>query len=245
MTAPGWQLRRLPVCASTEIELARWLARREREGRPLPESGTCLAVVSRRQRFGMGQQGRIWHSPVGGLWLSAAFPWPTAVDGSTPLALAAALGLALQLERLGLRPQIKWPNDLLLDGRKLAGVLPRLRWRGGTMRWAQVGVGINGVNQVPDGAVSLAKGLAGHRWHPMATPRRMEPLILNGLSWAAAEGGRLETVRCQVNSRLWQPVSGWPHAGRRWQVHGVTAAGGLQLSSGDESIVLQRQQPEA
>lgn len=238
MTAPGWQLRRLPVCASTEIELARWLARREREGRPLPESGTCLAVVSRRQRFGMGQQGRIWHSPVGGLWLSAAFPWPTAVDGSTPLALAAALGLALQLERLGLRPQIKWPNDLLLDGRKLAGVLPRLRWRGGTMRWAQVGVGINGVNQVPDGAVSLAKGLAGHRWHPMATPRRMEPLVLSGVAWAVAGATQVDKVLASVDQRLWQPIGGWPHAGKLWQVRGITAAGGLRLERPGESLTL-------
>lgn len=45
--------------------------------------------------------------------------------GGAPLTLAAAVGMALQLEQLGLQPQIKWPNDLLLEGRKLGA-----SWRG-------------------------------------------------------------------------------------------------------------------
>ncbi len=199
-----WQRRRLPVCASTEIELARWLQARERAGLPLPTGQRALVVVARRQRFGVGQQGRIWQSPPGGLWLSAALPWPT---GAAPLALAAAVGLALQLEGLGLRPRIKLPNDLLIDGRKLAGVLARLRWRGGRIRWAQLGVGLNGINRPPPGAIALAEALGSRRWHPLATPRRLEPLVLAGLSWAAAQAEAPARVLAEAEARL---LHRWP-----------------------------------
>lgn len=236
--ALSWQLRRLPVCASTEIELARWLAARERAGLPLPGGQRALAVRSTRQRFGVGQQGRIWQSPPGGLWLSAALPWPAVPAAAAPLALAAAVGLALQLEALGLRPQIKWPNDLLIDGRKLAGVLPRLRWRGGSIRWAQLGVGLNGVNRPPAGAIALAEALGCRRWHPRATPRRLEPLVLAGLGWAVAQASAPLQVLAAAEARLWRPAGGWWHHNRCWQVQGLTAEGGLQLSHAGETITV-------
>lgn len=251
----NWQLRRLPVCASTEWELARWLARRERAGLPLPGDGPgaasrlALAVVARRQRFGVGQQGRVWVSPPGGLWLSAALPWPAAPQGSAPLALAAAVGLALQLEAIGLRPQIKWPNDVLIDGRKLAGVLPRLRWRAGAIRWAQLGVGLNGINRVPPGAISLAAALRDRRrsrcWHPRAAPRRLEPLVLAALNWCAAHASAADTIRLLAEARLWRPADGWGHGGRRWQVQGLGPNGGLCLVDGSARIILERTAPSA
>jgi BirA family biotin operon repressor/biotin-[acetyl-CoA-carboxylase] ligase len=58
-------LRVLPVCASTELELERWLT----AGAVPP-----LALLARQQRHGHGQRGRVWHSPPGGVWLSAALP---------------------------------------------------------------------------------------------------------------------------------------------------------------------------
>jgi BirA family biotin operon repressor/biotin-[acetyl-CoA-carboxylase] ligase len=239
-------LRRLPVCASTEIELARWLAVREARGLALPGRSQGFAVLARRQRFGVGQQGRVWHSPAGGLWLSAAFPWSAALSAA-PLALAASVGLALQLERLGLRPRIKWPNDLLLEGRKLAGVLPRLRWRGTAVRWAQVGVGLNGVNRVPAGAIALAEALASRlggsgrpRFHPGAMPARLEPLVLAGLSWAAARVDAAECIRDEAEARLWVPAHGWIHDRRHWQVRGLSLNGGLLLQHGEERRTLVR-----
>jgi BirA family transcriptional regulator, biotin operon repressor / biotin---[acetyl-CoA-carboxylase] ligase len=224
-----WQLRLLPVCASTERELERRLG-----AGLLPP----VALLAQQQRHGHGQQGRLWQSPPGGVWLSAALPWPAAPEGSASLALAAALGIALQLERLGLRPQIKWPNDLLLDGRKLAGILPRLRWRGGQVRYAQLGVGINGVNRVPEGAINLAAAL-GHGRHPQAQPARLAARLLRGLEWAAAAAGQAELVRRQAEQRLWRPA--WlEHEGERWSVAGLAADGGLRLRRGPAVAVLQR-----
>lgn len=218
------------MCASTEIELARWLLAREASGRPLPAEGSALVVRAARQRFGRGQQGRPWHSPQGGLWLSAALPWPSQ-SGTAALGLAVAVGLALQLEQLGLRPGIKWPNDLLLDGNKLAGLLPRLRHRGAQVRWAQVGIGLNGQNRVPPGATSLAAAL-GRVGHPEASPRRLELRVLAALDWAAAWAPAAAAVRDLADARLWRPSQGMEHDGRRWWVEGVELDGRLRLHSG-------------
>lgn len=219
----------MPVCASTELELERWLA----DGVRPP-----LVVCARQQRHGHGQQGRIWQSPPGGVWLSAALPWPAESTGAASLALASALGIALELEALGLRPQIKWPNDLLISGRKLAGILPRLRWRGGQVRYAQLGVGINGLNHGPDGAINLAAAL-GANAHPQAHPERLAARVLRGLEWAAAAADQPELVRRQAELRLWRPE--WiAHEGEHWQVAGLEAEGGLRIRRNEAVAVVQR-----
>lgn len=222
-SALPWRLRWLPVCASTECERDRWLA----AGAAAP-----LAVIARRQTDGRGQQGRTWLSPAGGVWLSAALPWPqpaaTGVPQAAP-ALAVALGLALQLEALGLEPRIKWPNDLLLNGHKLAGVLPRLCWRGGRLQACCVGVGLNGRNRLPDQAIGL----------PEIRPARLTAHVLRALEWAVAAADQAELVRLQAERRLWHtaPVA---HQGRRWRVNGLALDGGLRLRDGEDMVVLRR-----
>ncbi|WP_414026871.1 hypothetical protein [Cyanobium sp. ATX-6F1] len=131
--------------------------------------------------------------------MSAALPWPPQVDGTAALGLAVAVGLALQLEALGLEPRLKWPNDLLVQGAKVAGLLPRLRRRGERIRWAQVGLGLNGHNPVPPGgwpwpvpwaaAASIPlRSLPGRCW-PWSGPPPM-PWPLNGC------GGRRRVACC-------------------------------------------------
>lgn len=223
-----WRIAHRSVCASTELELERWLA----------AAAPPLVVIADRQRFGHGQQGRPWCSPAGGAWLSAAIPWPASASTSAALGLAVALGLALQLEALGLQPRIKWPNDLLIEGRKLAGLLPRLRWRGAQVRHAQLGVGLNGWNPVPAGAINLAEAL-GRRRHPEARPDRLAARALRGLEWAVAAAQQPELVRRQAEQRLWRP-DGFAHQGKRWQVLGLAADGGLRLEHQGALVTLQR-----
>ena len=258
--ALSWQVRRFAVCASTERQLERWLRSRERERRPLPGAlagglaggpAGGLAVVAAHQRFGQGQRGRPWNSPVGGLWLSAAMPWPTALADSASLSLAVAVGLALQLEALGALVQLKWPNDVLVGGRKLAGILPRLRLRGAQVRWAQVGLGLNGINHPPSGAVSLAQALSQglarapsclpHRpFHPKAKPQRLLKPVLAALDWAQAMANEPELVRQQAEARLHRPAEGLLHGGQIWQVAGLEPDGGLRLQRPGATFILQR-----
>jgi BirA family biotin operon repressor/biotin-[acetyl-CoA-carboxylase] ligase len=86
------------------------------------EAGTV--VVADEQTGGRGSRGRGWRSPPGGLWLSALYR-PGLAAGTELLSLRVGLAVAQAVEALatGLRVSIKWPNDLLLDGRKLGGIL--------------------------------------------------------------------------------------------------------------------------
>ena len=83
-----------------------------------------LVVVAGTQTAGRGRQGRRWVSPPGGLWMSVvAEPGPPA-GAATLVPLAAALALAdAVLDAAGVRADLKWPNDLLAGGRKVAGIL--------------------------------------------------------------------------------------------------------------------------
>ncbi len=200
-----WRLRALPVCASTERELDRWLERPapawlDADGERLR---VPLAVLARRQRFGHGRHGRAWCSPAGGVWLSAALPWPADPAAAAPPTLAVAVGLARQLESLGLPVRIKRPNDLLLPGadgswRKLAGILPGLRHRAGAIRWARAGVGINCRNPVPPGATNLVPFLGRARADPFDLAAR----LLAALEWAMAWAHRPEAIGEEARSRL-------------------------------------------
>jgi BirA family biotin operon repressor/biotin-[acetyl-CoA-carboxylase] ligase len=241
-----WRLRALPVCASTERELERWLVG---SGGKWALSGSArlehpLAVLARRQRFGHGQLGRPWSSPAGGVWLSAALPWPQEPAAAASLALAVAVGLALELEALALPVRIKWPNDLLLElprGRlaKVAGLLPGLRLRGGLVRWARMGVGLNGRNPVPPGATNLVPLLGVAR----ADPVRLAARVLAALEWAAAWAERPEAVRALAERRLLLPPEPLWLEGEAWRAVGLATDGGLVLCRGEQRRVLQRLVP--
>jgi BirA family biotin operon repressor/biotin-[acetyl-CoA-carboxylase] ligase len=123
------------------------------------EAGTV--VVAGEQLEGRGSRGRPWHSPPGGLWLSALFR-PPAAGGVEMISLRVGLAVAEAIEPLVSRPiQLKWPNDLMLGERKTGGILCEARWQGGALGWVAVGVGVNVRNDIPrefkDTATSLAQ----------------------------------------------------------------------------------------
>ena len=116
-------------------------------------------VVATEQLQGRGSRGRAWHSPPGGLWLSALYR-PPSTGGLELLSVRVGLAVARALDRLVPTPvRLKWPNDLMLNGRKLGGILCEARWQGEALGWIAVGVGLNVRNPVPgelrETAVSL------------------------------------------------------------------------------------------
>lgn len=233
MKAPQpWRLRELGVCASTERILDQWLAECSSEA-PL-RLERPRAVLARQQRFGQGQHGRIWQSPPGGVWLSAALPWATSAQEAAAPGLAVAVGLLRQLEALGLEARLKWPNDIVLRGRdgewrKLAGLLSGLRSRGSLVRWARVGLGLNGCNPVPRGGVNLV-GLLGRS---RARPRYLLPRVFAALEWAMARAMEAERVRRDAEARLWLPSTRVELEGSDWHIRGLSPNGGLVVVSGD------------
>ncbi|MDD3669384.1 MAG: biotin--[acetyl-CoA-carboxylase] ligase [Alphaproteobacteria bacterium] len=108
-------------------------------------------VVAERQTRGRGRMGRTWESPAGNLYLTAVVP--DFGDRTPQLAFVAAVALAEALADFPVR--LKWPNDVLLDGRKIAGILLE-RAEGKVL----VGVGVNVVS-APDLAIYATGHLQG------------------------------------------------------------------------------------
>lgn len=122
------------------------------------EAGT--AVVAGEQLQGRGARGRSWNSPPGGVWLSVLFR-PRVVQGLEVISLRAGLVIAEAVQPLVSEAvQLKWPNDLMLGGRKLGGVLCEARWQGEVLGWVAVGAGMNVSNSIPDELESSAVALA-------------------------------------------------------------------------------------
>jgi len=100
-------------------------------------------VMSGRQTGGKGRLGRTWVSPEGGVYLSAVLRPSCGPSDIAPLAPACALGVARGLEALGVDCAVKWPNDVLIGDRKVAGVLLEMSAETDHVDWIVVGCGIN------------------------------------------------------------------------------------------------------
>ena len=107
------------------------------------EEGTV--VVAESQRAGKGRRGRRWESPAGrNLCLSVLLRPRLAPSEAPLLTLLAAVEVSAALERVfGLQPRIKWPNDILLEGRKTAGVLAEIHAEQEVIHHLVLGIGVN------------------------------------------------------------------------------------------------------
>ena len=113
-------------------------------------------VIAKQQTAGRGQRGRTWESNVGGLYLSLAISPNLPATSAHQLTIGIAWGIAHELRQQNIPVSIKWPNDLLLFGRKLGGILTETHVYQGMIQQAIVGVGINYANPVAGIAINLA-----------------------------------------------------------------------------------------
>ncbi|HVD60593.1 MAG TPA: biotin--[acetyl-CoA-carboxylase] ligase, partial [Gemmatimonadaceae bacterium] len=105
-------------------------------------SGTL--VIADQQTKGRGRSGARWSSPPGsGLWLTLV-ERPHDPSGVEVLSIRTGIRAARALDRFAAEPiRLKWPNDLYVGGRKLAGILVEARWRESRLEWIAIGIGIN------------------------------------------------------------------------------------------------------
>ena len=142
-------------------------------------------VLAESQNAGRGRDGRTWHSPPGGIWLALLLRPQRASLGI--VSIRAGLVVADVIDDLLRAPQarLKWPNDVLLHDRKLAGVLCEGRWQGDALQWLAVGIGINVVNPIPpvlrNTAIALAEAVPGVRRLDVLD-RLVPPLMRLGIS---------------------------------------------------------------
>ena len=149
---PGWGRPFLffETIPSTQDEAKRAAAQGAPEG---------ALFVAERQTAGRGRLGRRWDSPAGGLWYSLLLRPPLAPSAAPGLALAAALDWARLLEKRGLPARVKWPNDVWIGRRKLAGILTEMSSETDRVQWVVLGVGVNVNNPVPKGLLYPAVSL--------------------------------------------------------------------------------------
>ncbi len=104
-----------------------------------------VVVFAESQTKGRGRLGRRWLSPAGkGLWFSLLLRPKMQPRAATQLTIAAATALARALRRqTGLRPEIKWPNDILLGGKKAAGILTELSAELDSVKQVILGLGVD------------------------------------------------------------------------------------------------------
>jgi BirA family biotin operon repressor/biotin-[acetyl-CoA-carboxylase] ligase len=103
-----------------------------------PEWTTVLADV---QTAGRGREGRSWASPAGGLYLSVLLRPAFRHVGVLPL--AAGVAVAEAAGEQGVEAALKWPNDVQVDGRKLAGILAEAASGSAGTEWVALGIGLN------------------------------------------------------------------------------------------------------
>ncbi|MGQ0535942.1 MAG: biotin--[acetyl-CoA-carboxylase] ligase [Methanobacteriota archaeon] len=132
--------------------IPRRLIRRDRvtstmdEMRALAEAGEPdgAVLVAAEQTAGRGREGRAWHSPRGGLWATLLLRPDVPAASLGVLSLAAGSAVAAAVEATGASPaRVKWPNDVLLGRRKVAGVLVENRFEADRLSYALVGIGAN------------------------------------------------------------------------------------------------------
>ena len=101
-------------------------------------------IIAAKQTGGKGRSGRKWISPKGGIWLSIILHPKFDISITTLFPIASALALSNSLEKmLKISPELKWPNDLTIKGKKIAGMLVDASLESNRIENLVLGVGIN------------------------------------------------------------------------------------------------------
>jgi len=132
--------------SSTQDWVRDWARMQAREG---------LILIAREQSAGRGRLERVWDSPPGGLYLSLLLRPPIPLARANQVTMLVSLAAIEACQALaGVSASPKWPNDLLLEGKKLAGVLTELTNDGPQLRYAIIGLGLNVNNDFSSGPLA-------------------------------------------------------------------------------------------
>lgn len=102
-----------------------------------------LVIWAKEQTEGIGRKGNFWHSPKGGLYFSIILPKSNVEDLQTLTFLAAFVVAKVIKDNFDLEPFIKLPNDVYLEGKKIAGIITENIFQGKKVKFSIMGIGIN------------------------------------------------------------------------------------------------------
>ncbi len=234
--------RRAPIEVLFEVDSTNSeLLRRARADAP-----TGSVLLAERQSAGRGRRGRSWESPLGaGVYLSLLWRCDGGLAAMAGLSIAAGAAVQDALRRLGVpRTALKWPNDIVADGRKLGGILVEVAGEWSGPGYAVIGVGVNGA--VPADAGSRI----AQPWIDLATVCGGVAPSRNAL--ASALIGALDAALAQFERDGLAPfVAQWrrhdaladaevsvDEGGRRWlgRAQGLDAQGRLRVRAHDGTL---------
>ena len=220
---------------STQSRIVQWL----------PKTGDgAVLVVAESQTKGEGRLGRPWISPPGGIWFTLALPLKLSLAQAAPFSLISALQVVHALKEINnLECEIKWPNDIIYDGKKLGGILLTTTNKFKRV-WLLIGVGINVNNPIPPDLSKVATSIQAIREQSQGRSRLIEAILLN--FWTAWQDfdktgfgpykAAVETVLTGVGKPM-KVLSG--KKSTQGKLVGVDANGGLLLKSRSTTATVQ------
>ena len=222
----NWRIHRFPILPSTNDLALEWM-----------RSGQATAgdvLVADEQLAGRGRPGRAWHSGHGALLFTAVLPfWPERVGWT---ALAAGVAVASAVRELGAPAGVKWPNDVVLRRRKLAGILVETSTPG----LAAVGVGMNVSNPLPEEVRERAVRLDDSV--PDVTPESVLDAVLGQM---AAAWDRLSVNDLAALRERWEALDTTVGRGVRWSEAGIVGtadgiedSGALRIRTDDGRVLV-------
>jgi BirA family biotin operon repressor/biotin-[acetyl-CoA-carboxylase] ligase len=145
-------------------------------------------IIADEQTNGRGRLDRKWFTPPHSALAMSLILHPTTIERAHPARITGllALSLAESLLKLGLVPQIKWPNDVLLTGRKVAGILVETTWMGEELEAMILGMGVNVLNTSVPPAEQLffpATSIETELGHPVERTELLKDILVNVLDW--------------------------------------------------------------
>ncbi|MCB4792361.1 MAG: biotin--[acetyl-CoA-carboxylase] ligase [Elusimicrobia bacterium] len=119
-------------------------------------------VICEKQTSAYGRLQRHWSAPDGGVWFSLILK-PRLLPEKVPqITLAMSISIARVLENsLGIKPFIKWPNDIVVNDKKICGIITEMSSEVGNVNWVVAGVGLNANNVTPKNLKNIAVSLKG------------------------------------------------------------------------------------
>jgi BirA family biotin operon repressor/biotin-[acetyl-CoA-carboxylase] ligase len=195
-------------------------------------------VVAEEQTGGRGRLGRVWLSPKGNIAMSLIL-YPN-LEQLPRLNMVASLAVAQAIEKVSrLKAELKWPNDVLIRGKKVCGILVESALRGEDVAWAIVGIGVN-VNIDPASLPGPATSLSSELGHEVSQAEMLKCLLeeLEQLYIALQRREPIyEQWRGQLSTLGKKVRVGWGERVEEGYAESVDSEGHLLLRRSDGSLL--------
>ena len=115
-----------------------------------------VAIIAKRQTKGRGTKGRSFVSCDGGIYLTLVKLYPCLAKDSFSIMIGSALSVVKTLRAFGINAGIKWPNDILVNNKKICGILIENVFEGESVKKAVIGIGLNVNNEISEEIKDIA-----------------------------------------------------------------------------------------